>query len=140
MIWFTFILSLVSLGQENFQQEDDLATVIIFRGSGYGTHRFDLWVEDYPLLEPMKSNTSISFQVPAGDLELSTKKTSYLQRGNEYVIAVEAGSVYYLKAESEYTFPVTQLKLVVSNSGQYLKLAPKLKKIFVSGTPSRKDD
>lgn len=128
MVWWLLVMARV---YDVPMQQEDLATIIVYRGSSYGGEPFDLWVADQPILLSMKNNTSVEFYVPAGELALSTKRSVFLQRENKYLIPVEAGHTYYLKAELEYVFPVTKLRLAVSNSKHYLKIAPKLNKIVV---------
>lgn len=111
------------------QPEQKFATVVIFQAGTYGRHQFDLIVEDQPLMEPMKRNTSVEFKVPAGDVDIRTEKTRYLQDSGHYVIEVEEGNTYYLQAEIAYEFPKTIMRLSVVNSNAYKKVEKKLTKI-----------
>ena len=91
----------------------------------------------------MRRNSSVTFQVPAGEISLHTKvrvKSPFL-KNNHYLIDVQAGNTYYLKADLEYVFPTTRLSLEVSNSQEYAKVESRLEKIVIStGRSSEEHD
>lgn len=122
------------------QTSHDLATVVIFQAGRYGDQEFDLLLNDESVLTPFKKNTSITFKINPGEIDIKLKRTRYLQSDNHYVMEVEAGSTYYLKASLEYEFPTTGLALSVENSEQYQKVKHKLNKVFLNVTASNEDN
>ncbi|MEM9327805.1 MAG: hypothetical protein AAGA85_19200 [Bacteroidota bacterium] len=131
MTWLTALI--LTCGTVTFPAplQKESSQVIIFRGGSYILQRFELWVNDEPVLQPFKQNTAITLTLPEGDVKVALSRGSSwgLHGSREYVIQVEAGRTYYLQAELEYDFPVTYLGLTVSNSQRYLKMLPKLSQV-----------
>lgn len=123
-------------------QDKDEATIIVFHQRGYYSGaRFELWLDSIPLAKPLRRNSSVTFQVPSGEISLHTKvrvKSPFL-RDNHYLINVQSGNTYYLKAELEYVFPATRLSLAVSNSQEYAKVESKLNKVVISSGRSEEE-
>ncbi len=139
------LIALLSCGitfffQANPQTPNDLATVVIFQAGRYGEQEFDLLLNDKSVLTPFKKNTSITIEINPGEIDIKLKRTRYLQSDNHYVMKVEAGSTYYLKASLEYDFPTTGLALTVENSEQYQKIKHKLNKEFLNIAATNEDD
>ncbi|MDW3192198.1 MAG: hypothetical protein R8G66_07530 [Cytophagales bacterium] len=140
ILWLTLLLSIGAPYQKEAQKKE-MATVIVYHQRGYSSTRFDLWLDNIPLAKPLRRNSSVTFQVPAGEISLLTKvrvKSPFL-RNNHYLINVEAGNTYYLKADLEYVFPATRLSLEVSNSQEYAKVEARLEKIVISTGRSSKE-
>lgn len=123
--WFILNIFLIGL------QEEKQSTLIMYQKSSYALQKFDIMINDEKLDVNFGNKTSLELKVSSGKLKIVTKGTRFLAETNEYVIDIAENETYFLEAYVDYEYIVVNLKIKVSSSKEYNKVAQKLKKIVL---------